>query len=59
MAPVDAAASGIVRPDRTRAGAGDASGNVGRMAHWDVSYVVFQGDTMEPMAPVVARLRGT
>jgi alkanesulfonate monooxygenase SsuD/methylene tetrahydromethanopterin reductase-like flavin-dependent oxidoreductase (luciferase family) len=30
-----------------------------RRARWDVSYIVFQGDTMEPMAPVVAKLRGT
>jgi probable F420-dependent oxidoreductase len=30
-----------------------------RRERWDVSYLVFQGDTMEPMAPVVARLRGT
>lgn len=30
-----------------------------RRERWDVSYLVFQGETMEPMAPVVARLRGT
>jgi probable F420-dependent oxidoreductase len=30
-----------------------------RRARWDASYIVFQGDTMEPMAPVVAKLRGT
>lgn len=30
-----------------------------RRERWDVSYVVFQGDTMETMAPVVAALRGT
>jgi probable F420-dependent oxidoreductase len=30
-----------------------------RRDRWDVSYFVFQGDTMEPMAPVVAALRGT
>lgn len=30
-----------------------------RRDRWDVSYIVFQGDSMEPMAPVVARLRGT
>jgi probable F420-dependent oxidoreductase len=30
-----------------------------RRERWDVSYIVFQGDSMEPMAPVVARLRGT
>src|SRR5688572_16948318 len=30
-----------------------------RRERWDASYVVFQGDTMEPMAPVVAKLRGT
>jgi probable F420-dependent oxidoreductase len=30
-----------------------------RRERWDASYIVFQGDTMEPMAPVVAQLRGT
>jgi probable F420-dependent oxidoreductase len=30
-----------------------------RRERWDVSYFVFQGDTMEPMAPVVAALSGT
>jgi probable F420-dependent oxidoreductase len=30
-----------------------------RRERWDVSYIVFQGDTMEPMAPVVAALRDT
>ena len=30
-----------------------------RRERWDVSYIVFQGDTMEPMAPVVAALSGT
>jgi probable F420-dependent oxidoreductase len=30
-----------------------------RRERWDASYIVFQGDTMEPMAPVVAKLRGT
>ena len=30
-----------------------------RRDRWDVSYIVFQGDTMEPMAPVVAALRDT
>lgn len=30
-----------------------------RRERWDASYLVFQGDSMEPMAPVVARLRGT
>jgi probable F420-dependent oxidoreductase len=30
-----------------------------RRERWDASYVVFQGDTMEPMAPLVAKLRGT
>ena len=30
-----------------------------RRDRWDASYVVFQGDTMETMAPVVAALRGT
>ena len=30
-----------------------------RRERWDVSYLVFQGDTMEPMAPVVAALRDT
>lgn len=30
-----------------------------RRERWDVSYIVFQGDTMVPMAPVVAKLRGT
>ena len=30
-----------------------------RRERWDVSYIVFQGDAMEPMGPVVARLRGT
>jgi probable F420-dependent oxidoreductase len=30
-----------------------------RRERWDVSYVVFQGDTMEPLAPVVAALRDT
>ena len=30
-----------------------------RRDRWDVSYFVFQGDTMEPMAPVVAALRDT
>ena len=30
-----------------------------RRDRWDASYFVFQGDTMEPMAPVVAALRGT
>lgn len=29
-----------------------------RRERWDVSYVVFQGDSMEAMAPVVAALRG-
>lgn len=28
-----------------------------RRERWDVSYIVFQGDTMEAMAPVVAALR--
>jgi len=28
-----------------------------RRDRWDVSYLVFQGDTMEPLAPVVAALR--
>jgi len=30
-----------------------------RRERWDVSYIVFQGDTMDPMAPVIAKLRGT
>mgnify|MGYP006209658373 CR=1 FL=1 len=30
-----------------------------RRERWDASYFVFQGDTMEPLAPVVAALRGT
>jgi probable F420-dependent oxidoreductase len=30
-----------------------------RRDRWDASYIVFQGDTMEPMAPVVAMLRDT
>lgn len=30
-----------------------------RRERWDASYIVFQGDTMEPMAPVVAALRDT
>jgi probable F420-dependent oxidoreductase len=30
-----------------------------RRDRWDASYIVFQGDTMEAMAPVVAKLRGT
>lgn len=30
-----------------------------RRERWDVSYFVFQGDTMEPLAPVVAALAGT
>ncbi|MGQ0831204.1 MAG: TIGR03621 family F420-dependent LLM class oxidoreductase [Microthrixaceae bacterium] len=30
-----------------------------RRERWDASYVVFQGDTMDAMAPVVAALRGT
>jgi len=30
-----------------------------RRERWGVSYIVFQGDTMEPMAPVVAALRDT
>ena len=30
-----------------------------RRDRWDASYFVFQGDTMEPLAPVVAKLRGT
>jgi probable F420-dependent oxidoreductase len=30
-----------------------------RRERWDASYFVFQGDTMEPMAPVVAKLAGT
>jgi len=30
-----------------------------RRERWDVSYFVFQGDTMEPMAPVVAALAGS
>ena len=30
-----------------------------RRERWDASYIVFQGDTMEPMAPVVAALAGT
>jgi len=30
-----------------------------RRERWDVSYLVFQGDTMEPLAPVVAALRDT
>lgn len=31
----------------------------GRRERWDASYIVFQGDTMEVMAPVVAALRDT
>jgi probable F420-dependent oxidoreductase len=30
-----------------------------RRERWDASYFVFQGDTMEPLAPVVAKLTGT
>ena len=30
-----------------------------RRERWDVSYIVFQGDTMDSMAPVVAALRDT
>jgi probable F420-dependent oxidoreductase len=30
-----------------------------RRERWDASYIVFQGDTMVPMAPVVAALAGT
>jgi probable F420-dependent oxidoreductase len=30
-----------------------------RRERWDVSYITFQGDTMEAMAPVVAALRDT
>ena len=30
-----------------------------RRDRWDASYIVFQGDTMETMAPVVAALRDT
>jgi probable F420-dependent oxidoreductase len=30
-----------------------------RRERWDASCFVFQGDTMEPLAPVVAKLRGT
>ncbi|MGH9273245.1 MAG: LLM class flavin-dependent oxidoreductase, partial [Acidimicrobiales bacterium] len=30
-----------------------------RRERWDASYIVFQGDTMETMAPVVAALRDT
>jgi hypothetical protein len=30
-----------------------------RRDRWDASYIVFQGDTMELMAPVVAALAGT
>ena len=30
-----------------------------RRERWDASYIVFQGDAMEAMAPVVAALRGT
>lgn len=30
-----------------------------RRERWDASYFVFQGDTMEPMAPLVAKLTGT
>jgi len=29
-----------------------------RRERWDASYFVFQGDTMEPLAPVVAKLSG-
>jgi hypothetical protein len=30
-----------------------------RRARWDVSYLVVQGDAMESMAPVVAKLAGS
>ena len=30
-----------------------------RRERWDTSYIVFQGDTMDAMAPVVAALRDT
>lgn len=30
-----------------------------RRERWDASYIVFQGDTMEPMAPLVAKLAGS
>jgi probable F420-dependent oxidoreductase len=30
-----------------------------RRDRWDASFFVFQGDTMEPLAPVVAKLAGT
>lgn len=30
-----------------------------RRERWDASYIVFQGDTMEAMGPVIAKLRGT
>ena len=30
-----------------------------RRERWGVSYVVIQGDSMEPFAPVVAKLAGT
>ena len=30
-----------------------------RRERWDASFLVFQGDTMEPLAPVVAKLTGT
>jgi hypothetical protein len=30
-----------------------------RRERWDASYFVFQGDTMDALAPVVALLRGT
>ena len=30
-----------------------------RRERWDTSYIVFQGDTMDVMAPIVAALRDT
>lgn len=38
---------------------GDQLAPVPALKRWDVSYFVFQGDTMEPLAPVVAALAGT
>jgi hypothetical protein len=32
---------------------------IARRERWDMSYVICQGDALEPMIPVVAQLAGT
>lgn len=51
----DLGCSTLLMPDHF----GDQLAPVSALRRWDVSELVFQGDTIGPLAPVVAALAGT